>query len=97
MSTRRVTALGASFVCNVLKTKWPVNANEWRSLPFQVSNLSDHDHIGILADNMAQTGAKRQANLWINLNLVNAIHLILNGILDGDDFRSGMLIRSRAL
>jgi len=46
-----------------------------------IAHLADHYYVWVLAQDTAQTISKRQTNVVINLDLVNAVYLILNRIL----------------
>jgi hypothetical protein len=48
--------------------------------------FADHDHVRILAHDVAQAGGKGQPDLRIHMDLVDAIHLVFDGVFDGDDF-----------
>src|SRR5215475_12147951 len=50
-----------------------------------VTNLTDHDDIRVLAKDRPQPRGKGQLNLRIHLHLPNAPQLILNGVFDGND------------
>jgi len=48
----------------VLETKWPVQRGaKWRFPPFPSREFPHHDDVGILAQNMAQSHGKGQANI----------------------------------
>ena len=51
-----------------------------------VPDLSDHDYIGVVAQNRTQGSRKCQADFALHLNLVDTLKLILHGVLRGDDF-----------
>ena len=86
MSIKRVKALGASLVCSVLNTRWPVS-DAWMAAlgRFQVAHFADEDHVGIVAQDAAQGGGEGQADLGVHLNLADARLLILDRVFDGDD------------
>src|SRR2546422_903398 len=52
---------------------------------FQVADLADEDHVGVLAHDVAQTGRERQPDLRLHGDLVDALQLVLDGVLDRDD------------
>ena len=55
ISLRRVSALGASFVCSVESTKWPVSADSIEIFAVSdVADLADHDHVGVGAQDRPQ-------------------------------------------
>jgi hypothetical protein len=53
---------------------------------FLVPDFSNHDNIGVVAQNRTQSSRKCQADFALNLNLIDALKLILHGVLRGDDF-----------
>ena len=55
MSVRRVMALGASLVCSVEYTKWPVSADADRDIGrLAVADFAHHDDVRILAHDVPQ-------------------------------------------
>ena len=52
---------------------------------FQVAHFSDHDDIGIAAQDTAQAGGKSQVDLGFDGDLDDAVEFVFDGILDGDD------------
>ena len=54
-----------------------------------IADLADHDHVGVLTNDVTQAGGKGQADLGIHVNLIDTVHLVLDGILDGDDLLVG--------
>ena len=98
MSTSRVTALGASLVWRVLKTRWPVRAARMAiSAVSRSADLPHHDHVGVLAHDVAQAGGKGQPDLGVDVDLVDPVHLVLTGSSMVMIFLSGWLIRFMAL
>jgi hypothetical protein len=66
MSTRRVSAPGASFVCSVEKTKWPVSdACTAICAVSCVADFADENHVRVMAQNRAQPARKRQAGFFV--------------------------------
>ena len=68
MSMRRVIAEGASFVCSVEKTRWPVRAawiGDVRRLA--VADFADQDDVGRLAHHGAEDALEVQADLVLDL------------------------------
>src|SRR5207249_10027255 len=55
----------------------------------EVTNLADHDDIGVLTHDMAQPRGECQTNLRIDVNLIDPVHLIFNRIFDRDDLPIG--------
>ena len=79
-------APGASLVCSVEKTRWPVSDGLDGDLGrLQVADLADQDHVGVLAQDVAQAGGEGQADLGLHRDLVHALELVLDRVLDGDD------------
>ena len=58
---------------------------------FEIANLADHNDIRRLAQDGTQRGRKRHTNLRIHLHLIDPRHLILDRLLDGDDFTVGFI------
>ncbi len=56
---------------------------------FQVADFPDHHDVRRLAQDRAQRGGKRQADLLADLHLVDAGQDIFDRVLDGDDFAVG--------
>jgi hypothetical protein len=48
-----------------------------------VAALTDHDHVRILAQHGAETAGECEANIFIDLSLVNAFEALLNWVFDG--------------
>ena len=86
MSISRVTTDGASSVCSVESTRWPVCAACIAIFAVSASRISPtQDDVGILAQDRAQRAGERQLDLLVDLRLVDAGDLILDRILDRDD------------
>ena len=86
MSIRRATAEGASFVCSVLKTRWPVRLALIAMFAVsKIANLANHDDVRRLAQDRAERRGKRHADFRIHLHLIDAGHLIFHRLFDGDD------------
>src|SRR5205814_156058 len=52
---------------------------------FEIADFADHDHVRILADDVPQSCRECKTDLRVHMDLVDTIHLILDGIFDGDD------------
>lgn len=52
---------------------------------FGVADFADEDHIGIVPQDGAKTAGEAEADIIADLDLRNALQLVLNGILDRDD------------
>ena len=55
----------------------------------QVANLTHQDHVGVLANDVAQPGGEGEADLRLDRDLVHALQLVLHWILDRDDLALG--------
>ena len=58
---------------------------------FQVSDFPNHDHVGVLAEDMTQPGCKGQSDLRSNGNLVDPFDFVFHRVFDGDDAFGGMV------
>ena len=86
MLRRRDTVDGASLVCSVESTRWPVSAALTRDLGgLEVANLADHDDVRVLPQERAQRGREVQADVLVHLHLVDAVQVVLDRILGGGD------------
>jgi hypothetical protein len=56
---------------------------------FQVAHFADHDDVRILADDAAQRVGEVQPDLRLGLDLVDALDLVFDRVLDGDDLDVG--------
>ena len=56
-----------------------------------IANFADEDDIGIVTEYRTQAAGKGQTRFFRNLDLVNALELIFNGVFDGDDFAQGII------
>ena len=52
---------------------------------FGVANFTDHNHIRVLPENMAETIGEGEIDFWFDLHLPNAGELIFDGIFHGED------------
>jgi hypothetical protein len=52
-----------------------------------VADLADEDHVGVLAQHRAQHARERETLLLVDVDLVDALQLILDRVLDRDDVR----------
>jgi len=77
---------GQSFVCRVEKTRWPVSAARMLNLRgLEVAGLTDEDHVGVLAEEGPERGGERPADALVDLDLVDALQVVLDRILGGHD------------
>ena len=62
-----------------------------------VADLADHDLVGVVAEDGAQSAGERQSLLLVDRDLRDAAELVLDRILDGDDlvFRASGSRRAR--
>ena len=51
---------------------------------FGIPHLTDHDDVRILPKDGTKRARKGQADLAVNRNLIDAMQLIFDGVLDGD-------------
>ena len=65
MSIKRVKALGASLVCSVLNTRWPVS-DAWMAHlgRFQVADFADQDHVRVVTQDAAQRRRRTSGRSW---------------------------------
>ena len=63
---------------------------------FAVTDLPDQNYIRVLPDNRPQSGGKSQINFRIHLNLPDAFHLVLDGILDSNDIDVRLVDRGKS-
>src|SRR4029079_8953545 len=52
---------------------------------FQIANFADQHYVGVVTQDTAQAGGKRQPDLGVNLDLVDSFQLILHRVFGGDD------------
>jgi len=57
----------------------------------EVADFAHHDHIRVLAHDVAQTAGEREADLGIYVDLVHPLDLVLHRVLDGDDLLVGQV------
>ena len=90
ISIRRVTALGASLVCSVESTRWPVSAASMAICAVSRSRISPTMMMSGSARIIERRPlAKRQAGLVVDLDLGDALELVLDRVLDRDDVLLG--------
>src|SRR6266513_5964928 len=56
---------------------------------FTVADLAHHDYVGVLAHYVPQPRGERQSDRGIHVDLIDAVHLVFNRVLDGDDLLVG--------
>jgi hypothetical protein len=84
----RVTAPGASFVCSVLSTRWPVSeALNGDLRGFQVARFADHDAVRVLPEKGAQDARERQADVLVHGDLDDALHIVLHRVFRREHLR----------
>ncbi len=86
ISVRRVIAEGASLVCSVERTRWPVSADSTAIRAVSASRISPT----MITSGSARSIERRpvgegEAGLGVHLDLVDARHLVLDRVLDRDD------------
>src|SRR5258706_7333041 len=52
---------------------------------FEIAHFADHDHIGVLPQDVPQPARKGQANFRFHVNLIYARQFVLDRVFDGDD------------
>ena len=52
---------------------------------FAISNFTDQDDVRRLTQHALQHHAEAETDLFANLHLIDAVEVVLNGILSGDD------------
>jgi len=57
----------------------------------EVADFAHHDHIRVLAHDVAQAAGEREADLGIHVDLVHPFNLVLHRVLDGDDLLIGQV------
>ena len=73
MFIKRLIVEGASFVCRVESTRWPVSAALTRDFGrLEVADFADQDDVGVLAKEGAKGGGEVQPDLLLHLDLVDA-------------------------
>src|SRR5208282_3852458 len=58
---------------------------------FRVANFADQHHIRVVAQNRAQPAREREAGLFTDLDLVDALELVFHWIFNRDDFADGVV------
>ena len=73
MFSRRVSVVGASLVCSVESTRWPVCAALIGDVGgLEVADLAHHDDVRVLAQERAQRRGEREPGLVVDVHLVDA-------------------------
>ena len=79
-------ALGASLVCSVENTRWPVSAARMAMSAVSRSRISPTMMTsGSWRTMCRRPGGERQADLRIDVDLVDPVHLVFHRVFDGDD------------
>jgi hypothetical protein len=88
MSIKRVTAPGASFVCSVVKTRWPGERCLDRDLRrLEVASFTDHDAVGILPQERPQHARERETDRFVHRHLHDAFEVVLDRLLSREQLR----------
>ena len=87
---------GASCVCNVAKTRWPVSAAVERGGDgLEVAHLTDEDDVGVLAQHVLERRRER-VRVLADLALVDERALVrvqeLDRVLDGHDVHGALAV-----
>ena len=61
-----------------------------------IPNLPDQNHVWILPNHGAQTIGKGKIDLGVHLHLTDAVHLVFDGILDGENIFVGRIDRAKS-
>ena len=86
MSSRRMIDSGALLVCSVANTRWPVSdASMPIGVGFLVAHFTDHDDVGIGAQERPHGGGEIEPRLGIHLDLAQALLRDFHRILGGPD------------
>ena len=86
ISIRRVMAPGASLVCSVESTRWPVSAASMAICAVSRSRISPTMMMSGSARIIERRPAgEREAGLLVDLHLGEALELVLDRVLDRDD------------
>ena len=86
MLSRRVTVAGASLVCSVESTRWPVSAALTAISAVSKSRISPTMMMsGSWRRKRAQRGGEVQADVLVHLHLVDAGEVELDRVLGGGD------------
>ena len=86
ISVSRVMADGASLVCSVESTRWPVRADSMAIRAVSASRISPTMMMSGSARSIERRPrAKVRPALRVHLHLVDALELVLDRVLDGDD------------
>jgi hypothetical protein len=64
--------VGASLVCSVDSTRWPVCAALMDFGGFEVADFAHHDHVGILPQEGLERGSEGEAGLVVDVDLIDA-------------------------
>ena len=51
----------------------------------EVTDFPNHDHVGILSEDVTQTHGKGQADIRFHRNLIDPLELVFHRILNGND------------
>ena len=89
MSEMRSSDCGASLVCSVANTRWPVSAIDERELHrLGVTHLTDEDHVGVFAERGTKRAGER-LRVAADLALADRrvlVHVhVLDRVFDRDD------------
>src|SRR6059058_2775590 len=85
MFSRRVSVVGASLVCSVDSTRWPVCAALIAMSAVSIADFADHDDVRVLAQERFQRGGESKAGLVVHVDLVHPGQLDFARILGGRD------------
>ena len=84
-SSRRATALGASLVCSVLKTRWPVRDACTAISAVSLSRISPtRIDVRVLTQHRAQDSGEGEFDFRLDLALNDAVDVIFDRVFGGD-------------
>ena len=92
---RRVTAPGASFVCSVENTMWPVSEALIAISAVEVANFANHDDVRRLAASRGSLEAKAMPTSWRTGTWLMPLSWYSTGSSTVMIFRSGLLMKCR--
>src|ERR1017187_4745595 len=60
---------------------------------FLVADFADENHVRVMTQNRTQPARKREAGLFVDLDLIDALELVFNRVFNRDDFADGIVDR----
>ena len=91
-SSRRAMALGASLVCSVLKTRWPVREACTAISAVSLSRISPtRIDVRVLTQHGSQDSAEGQFDVRLDLALNDAVDVVFDRVFGGDQLAAGIV------